>query len=132
MQNKESAKWRDCVVACFPSFTSLVCSSAWRASKNWHAYVLGVLQKIGMFGVLGMMKCLTCLKLMKCFLDVFDQVALVNCGQYELVYLMESSKLLDTQVFKSIIQVYILEIAETIVINIFCGFWRVLFLFTIS
>ena len=45
---------------------------------------------------------------------------------------MKSSKLLDTQVFKSIIQVYILEIAETIVINFFCGFSRVLFLFTIS
>ena len=45
---------------------------------------------------------------------------------------MESSKLLDTQVFKSIIQEYILEIAETIVINFFCGFSRVLFLFTIS
>ena len=41
--------------------------------------VLGVLQKFGVLVVLYEMACLACLKLIKCFLDVFDQGALWNC-----------------------------------------------------
>ena len=52
-------------------------SDKWRALR---VRVLGVLQKIGVLGVLHKIACLVCLKLMKCFLDVFDQGALVNCG----------------------------------------------------
>ena len=47
---------------------------AWRASKNWRAW------RALKIGVLHKMACLACLKLIKCFLDVFDQTALVNCG----------------------------------------------------
>ena len=41
--------------------------------------VLGVLQKFGVLVVLYEMACLACLKLIKCFLDVFDQGTLWNC-----------------------------------------------------
>ena len=104
---------RVCKMTCF------ACSCAlW----PWHVYVLGVLHKNGVLGVLHKM---ACVKLLKCFLYVFDHGALVNCGlywikliilnqrEYELMYLMEGRKLLDTRVFNGR-----QEIAKPIITNI--------------
>ena len=60
----------------------LIYSRAWRSLR---ARVLGVLTCScaswnGILCVLHKMTCLAYLKLMKCFLDVFDQGAFVNCG----------------------------------------------------
>ena len=64
-----------CLV-CFKKLTCLACFIKWHVGVFQKTGVLGVLQK---FDVLNDMTCLTCLKLIKCFLDVFDQGALGNC-----------------------------------------------------
>ena len=57
--------------------------------------VLGALQKIGVLDVFHKMTCLlffeklarlACLKLTKCFLDVFDQGAIVNYAELSILY----------------------------------------------
>ena len=80
--SESAAKWHACMLTCFACYMCLVYS---RALSAWHVYVLGMLHKNGTLGVLHKMACLTCLaclKLMKCFLDVFHDRAIVNCGLY--------------------------------------------------
>ena len=134
---KESAKWRTCVLtclacshalrarvldvlvcsinlaclACFIKMTCLVCFKKWRVCRA---------SKIGVFDMLHKM---ACVKLLNCFLDVYSDGALVNCRFWMRSEVLDGRKKICKPIFT--IFVFVLNLKFFVWIQIFIHIYRI-------